>query len=414
MRDYCASDYETPRLCLLHTKESFPNFANDYGRRLPGLFTSVERYQLCLVGDRCSPWLLNRASDGECVIAQVFEVASVALARMDSLEHINEADGYRQGEIQLVHAGGTNILTACAYLKQTEHLMASEIREGPLPEYTPEHATRYRTRVPTDTCAQLRSHYQAQRGTGQIFSSKVNDYVASRPDYPAALFDALRTTCHLQPGALVVDIGAGTGLLTQGLLAQGYTVTAIEPSDAMRAAANHALAHVPAYSSANGTAENLPLPDASTDLITAAQAFHWFDIQAARIEFLRVLKPRGHVALIWNDRVLTDPLHIALDVIFAQYGGAKRGAMLAHEERGQVPAFFGSAAPRELTWPHEHRLNEEGLLSLVFSRSYMPQRDSAPGQQACQQVRDLFHQLAIHQDSLTVRYTTVAFVGRLQ
>nr|WP_315491647.1 class I SAM-dependent methyltransferase [uncultured Rhodoferax sp.] len=265
-----------------------------------------------------------------------------------------------------------------------------------------------------DTGAQLRSLYEPQGGTGQIFSSKVSDYAASRPDYPAALFEALRVACHLKPGAMVADVGAGTGLLTQGLLAQGYTVTAVEPSDSMRAAADHTLAaRFAGYRSASGTAEHLPLPDASADLITAAQAFHWFDIAAARAEFLRVLKPQGQVALIWNDRVLTDPLHVALDVIFAQYGGAKRGALLAHEERGQVPAFFGSCTPQELTWPHEHRLNEEGLLSLVFSRSYMPVRDSEPGRQASQVVRDVYHRLA-HKDGLDVRYTTVAIVGRPQ
>ncbi len=266
----------------------------------------------------------------------------------------------------------------------------------------------------TNTGAQLRSLYEPQGGTGQIFSSKVNDYVASRPDYPAALFDALRATCHLLPGAVVADIGAGTGLLTQGLLAQGYTVTAIEPSDNMRAAADQALAQrFAGYSSASGTAENLALPDASADLITAAQAFHWFDIQAARVEFLRVLKPQGQVALIWNDRVLTDPLHVALDAIFAEYGGAKRGAMLAHDERSEVPAFFGSSTPLELTWPHAHQLNEEGLLCLVFSRSYMPARDSATGRDASQQVRELFQGLAT-KGHVAVRYNTVAIIGRPQ
>ena len=266
----------------------------------------------------------------------------------------------------------------------------------------------------TDTGAQLRSLYAPQGGTGQIFSSKVNDYVASRPDYPAALFDALRAECHLQPGAVVADIGAGTGLLTQGLLTQGYTVTAIEPSDNMRAAADHLLAHQFAgYSSAGGTAESVPLPDASVDLITAAQAFHWFDIPAARTEFLRVLKPQGQVALIWNDRLLTDPLHVALDTIFSQYGGAKRSAMLAHNERSEVPAFFGSSTPLELTWPHAHRLNEEGVLSLVFSRTDMPARDSALGLQAGQQVREHFQSLAVD-GHIAVRYTTIAIIGRPQ
>jgi len=85
----------------------------------------------------------------------------------------------------------------------------------------------------TKTGTQLRSLYEPQGGTGHIFSAKVTDYVAARPDYPAALFTALRTECHLQPGAVVADIGAGTGLLNQGPLANGYTVTAIEPSGGM-------------------------------------------------------------------------------------------------------------------------------------------------------------------------------------
>lgn len=267
------------------------------------------------------------------------------------------------------------------------------------------------TSNPCNTGAQLRALYEPQGGTGQIFSSKVQDYVASRPDYPMALFDTLRTVCQLQAGSVVADVGAGTGLLTQGLLAQGYAVTAIEPSDGMRAAADHALSHFKGYSSASGTAEHLPLPDNSADLITAAQAFHWFDIAVARTEFLRVLKPQGQVVLIWNDRVATDPLHVALDAIFAEYGGAKRGAMLAHDERSEVPAFFGAHQPRYLTWPHEHQLDEAALLSLVFSRSYMPARESALGQQACQRVRELFNSLAT-QGRIAVRYTTLAIIGR--
>lgn len=261
------------------------------------------------------------------------------------------------------------------------------------------------------TGAQLRSLYELQGGTGQIFSSKVSDYVASRPNYPAALLPALRAECHLQAGAFVADIGAGTGLLTQDLLQQGYAVTAVEPNDSMRAAADQALGHFPDYRSTGGTAEHIPLPDACADLITAAQAFHWFDIEVARTEFLRVLKPTGQVALIWNDRQPHDQLHVALDHIFARYGGTKRGAMLAHDERSEVPAFFGANTPLELTWPHEHRLREAALLSLVFSRSYMPARDSELGQQACQQVTALFHKLATG-GFIAVRYNTVAIIGR--
>ncbi len=262
-----------------------------------------------------------------------------------------------------------------------------------------------------DTGAQLRSLYEKEGGVTQIFSAKVTDYVASRPDYPAALFEALRVQCHLQPGATMVDVGAGTGLLTKGLLERGYEVWAIEPNVAMRSAADQDLACWPAYRSAAGSAESLPLADSAVDLITAAQAFHWFDVERARCEFLRVLRPQGQVALIWNDRLASDPLHLALGEILDQYGGSRRDALVKHEERGDLPRFFGDRLPAELSWPHEHWLNEEGLLSLAFSRSYMPGRDSAPGQQASQQLRQLFRRFA-SEGRVVVRYKTVATIGR--
>lgn len=264
-----------------------------------------------------------------------------------------------------------------------------------------------------DTGTKLRSLYEPQGGVGEIFSSKVADYIKSRPDYPAPLFEMLRVASNLLPGSRVADIGAGTGLLTQGLLLCGYNVTAVEPNAEMRAAADHLLKQFPGYQSVDGAAESIPLSASSVDLITVAQAFHWFEIDSARAECLRVLRPHGQVALIWNDRVLTDPLHIALDEVFAKHGGAKRDALVAHEKRGDVPKFFGTTVPSEFSWPHVHLIDEIGLLSLVFSRSYMPDRDSSPGRDASHQVRQIFHRFAT-EDQLTVRYTTHVIVGRPQ
>lgn len=263
----------------------------------------------------------------------------------------------------------------------------------------------------SDTGKRLRSLYQAQGGVGEIFGTKVADYNASRPDYPAQLFEALRTHGHLAPSATVVDLGAGTGLLTRGLLQSGATVVAVEPNGPMRGACDHLLQGEQNYRSVDGTAEAIPLESASVDLITAAQAFHWFEVDRARAECLRVLRPGGQVALIWNDRLFGDPLHIALDEVFAEYGGAKRSALLAHEDRSDVPKFFGTAAALEFAWPHAHNLTEAGLLSLVFSRSYMPDRNSAAGQSAAARVSDIFGEAAVD-NKVTVRYTTVAMIGR--
>ena len=264
-----------------------------------------------------------------------------------------------------------------------------------------------------DTGAQLRSLYKPQGGVGEIFSAKVSDYVASRPDYPGPLFDMLHTRGNLSPASTIADVGAGTGLLTQELLRRGYSVLAVEPNGEMRCAADRLLSAYQRYLSVCGSAESMPIESFSVDLVTVAQAFHWFERDKAKAECLRVLRPQGQVALIWNDRVLTDPLHVALDDVFARYGGAKRGALVAHEERHDVPKFFGVDAPQQFSWPHEHRLNEAGVLSLVFSRSYMPDRDSRAGKEASDEVRDIFAQYASG-DTLSVRYTTVAIIGRPQ
>ena len=263
----------------------------------------------------------------------------------------------------------------------------------------------------SDTGARLRAQYTNDGGSAAVFSQKVAAYVASRPDYPAALFDALQGLGVLSPDKTVADIGAGTGLLTRALLPRARHVTAIEPSDEMRAACDAQLAGHDNYRSLCGTAEHSALDDASVDLVTAAQAFHWFDIDAARQEFLRVLHPAGQVALVWNDRVRTDPLHIAMDEVFATHGGARRGAMLAHENRSDVPRFFGGGPVHEIDLPHEHRLDREGLRALAFSRSYMPGPETEAGRAAAREIEAIFERFA-RDGSVAVRYRCVAFVGR--
>ncbi|HUG24729.1 class I SAM-dependent methyltransferase [Piscinibacter sp.] len=262
-----------------------------------------------------------------------------------------------------------------------------------------------------DAGAALRALYQADGGATSVSSSKVDAY-AARPDYPAALLDALVETGVLASGAVIADVGAGTGRLTRALLQRGHAVVAVEPSDAMRAAADVQLGAMPGYRSAAGSAEATTLPDSSVDLVTAAQAFHWFDIDGARREFRRILKPHGQVALIWNDRWLSDPLQAALDELFGEFGGAKRAALLAAEDRSRVPLFFAAAPIREIAVPHAHRLDRAGLRALVFSRSYMPAAESPLGADVQRRVDAVFDRFA-DAGAVAVRYRTVAFTGSL-
>lgn len=262
-----------------------------------------------------------------------------------------------------------------------------------------------------DTSAALRSLYAAGGGVESIFTERAADYTASRPDYPAALFEMLKAACVPTEGVMVADIGAGTGLLTQGLLRKGYRVMAVEPNAEMRRASDLLLGGIDGYRSVDGRAESMPVETASVHLITAAQAFHWFEIERARAEFLRVLTGQGQVALIWNDRVSDDPLHVALDEVFGDFGGARRAALVAHEHRSDVPRFFGATKPKEFSWPHVHYLDQEGLLSLVFSRSYIPARSTREGPMIAERVREIFNHFAAN-GTVEVRYRTVAILGR--
>lgn len=263
----------------------------------------------------------------------------------------------------------------------------------------------------SDAGGRLRTLYATQGGVTEVFSDKAADYRTSRPDYPAGLFETLRTRCGLDGNAVVVDVGAGTGLLTQGFLSRGIRAVAVEPNAEMRTVCDLELCRFPGYQSAEGTAESIPVDDASATLITAAQAFHWFDVPRARKEFLRVLRPGGQVALIWNDRVEDDPLNASLNEIFTRFGGEKRLALATDKKRDGVAGFFGDRSPVEFAWPHEHRLDKESLLSLVFSRSYMPDRKSEAGMEAARCIRKIFTDMSDN-DCVTMRYTATAIIGR--
>jgi ubiquinone/menaquinone biosynthesis C-methylase UbiE len=122
----------------------------------------------------------------------------------------------------------------------------------------------------------------------------------------------------LAPGRTVVDLAAGTGKLTRPLVASGAHVIAVEPLAEMRAVL---AAAVPGADVVDGTAESMPLADASVDALTVAQAFHWFDAPAALAEIARVVRPGGAAALMWNVRDLADEPQARFQELLLPYRG---------------------------------------------------------------------------------------------
>ncbi|GAB3276824.1 class I SAM-dependent methyltransferase [Actinocorallia lasiicapitis] len=134
------------------------------------------------------------------------------------------------------------------------------------------------------------------------FGASAADYAEARPGYPA---DAVRWCLADAPGGRVLDLGAGTGKLTETLLGLPEVghLTAVEPDAAMLAELRRRLPDLPAH---QGTAESIPLPDSSVDAVLVGQAMHWFDQESAAAEIARVLVPGGVLAALWNvddDRV---------------------------------------------------------------------------------------------------------------
>jgi SAM-dependent methyltransferase len=257
----------------------------------------------------------------------------------------------------------------------------------------------------------LAAQFSQAGGTTAAFTTKAADYAAARPRYPAALFERLRASHVLFPAAQIADVAAGTGLFTGQLLHRGYHVIAVEPNAAMLAVADAALGKYRKYRSIAASAEATTLADGTIDVITAAQAFHWFDVGAVRSEWLRVLKPDGRVVLVWNTRPLTDPLQKALDDLLGEFGGGRQAVLDRRQDLSQVPAFFDPAGYEQFDLGHAQELDREGLISLALSRSAMPDRDTPEGERAAQILAQLF---ARHERNgkVGVAYRTRAFVGR--
>ena len=247
----------------------------------------------------------------------------------------------------------------------------------------------------------------------QRFSNRVENYIKYRPGYPPAILNLLTAKCGLSPSATVADVGSGTGILTRMLLGSGSRVLGVEPNREMREAGERLLAGLPNFTSVDGTAEATTLPDSSIDIITAGQAFHWFDRPKARREFQRILRPGGWVVLIWNDRNITDrPFFRAYEELLLTYGTDY--ALVNHKnvDAQLLGDFFGPAGYGEASHPNDQTIDFAGLKGRLLSSSYAPEESDARHAPMLAALQTLFEAYQTN-GTVTFDYDTTVYYGQL-
>ena len=244
------------------------------------------------------------------------------------------------------------------------------------------------------------------------FSSRVENYVKYRPTYPPEVVELLKAECGLTGESVAADIGSGTGILAEMLLREGCRVFGVEPNRGMREAGERLLARYERFTSVAATAEETTLPDASVDLVTAAQAFHWFDPARARREFARLLRPGGFVAVVWNER-RTDstPFLVAYEQLLLDFGTDYREVRQPFNA-GAVRDFFAPEGFARRSFDNRQVLDLEALRGRLLSASYVPEASHPNHRPMLERLREIFD---AHQQNGTVafEYDTRVFYGRL-
>ena len=248
--------------------------------------------------------------------------------------------------------------------------------------------------------------------TIERFSNRVENYVKYRPGYPPRLLELFRAEMNLTENAVVADIGSGTGISAKVFLENGNVVCGVEPNRAMRLAAEEFLRDFPRFRSVDGTAENTGLPDAAVDFVTAAQAFHWFDRTRTAAEFRRILRPGGHVALIWNERELdSNDFLREYENFLKKYGTDYEKVRHDKLERAVFEQSF-QAPFSHATFPNAQTVDFEGLKGRALSSSYMPAEPDAAFAPMVADLETLFAKYA-ENGKIQILYSTNVFYTRL-
>lgn len=242
------------------------------------------------------------------------------------------------------------------------------------------------------------------------FSGKATTYNRFRPGYPPALIWYLAGAAGLGASSVVADVGAGTAIFSRELAATGSRVIAVEPNADMLAQAGRHIADTDRIELRQAGAEATGLNDHSVDLVTAAQAFHWFDRDRFRAECARILRPGGRVALVWNSRVPDAPVNRAAEEAMRELCPAFQGfSGGVGNDTAQFAGFFAGHIEHR-AFPNDLAYDEDGFVGRNLSASYAPRPGDASYEEFVRRFREIFRRFSVD-GVLTMPNVTRLYLG---
>lgn len=307
------------------------------------------------------------------------------------LPAVNDADEVaRQAVRQVAGEGGLDglarLTAAIAAMERGRAEIIGELRRGPAASWEEIGAACGMTR-------QGATRRWSRLVQASSFGAAAGQYQRGRPEYPWSAVEWLVP----RRAKRVLDLGAGTGKLTRSLAGAGLAVTAVEPSRGMR---EQLEAAVPGAVVLAGTAEKIPLADASVDAVVVAHAWHWFDAALAGPEIARVLVPGGTLSLVWNMRDETEPWVAGLGAIM------HRHSRQAIDTSPEIGAPFGRPDRMEVRW--RQPVTRQEIVDLVASRSYVITMPDEERTELLAEVADLLgeHPALRGHDEIELPYVT--------
>ena len=238
-------------------------------------------------------------------------------------------------------------------------------------------------------------------------------YKKYRPGYPPAVVELMMQKCGLSPDAMIADVGSGTGVFSSLLLANGNRVFGVEPNARMRRVAERRFENCARFVSVAATAESTRLTEHSVDFITAAQSFHWFDRQSARIEFARILKTGGWVVLVWNrTRTSNTPFLAAYHSLLRAYGTDYDIVRQGHGDQSMLDSFFSPHGVEVTVFDNRQLFDFDGLKGRLLSSSYTPEPGESGFEGMLYELGRIFQTYQVN-GKVSFEYDTRVCYGRL-